>query len=223
MSGARRRDMRLDSKKKMTSRNTATKSKGAERPAKKKRDFSTQGQIRKGRSPDMPLWVRPGYLLRRLHQIHYALFFEECADFDITPVQYGLLTTLSLNPDLDQNSIGRELGIDRTNVADVLARLARRGLLERHRSKQDKRMVLARLTPAGQRVTDEMYAAMLKAQNRLLAPLLPDERKTFVDTLLRLIEGNNHLGRTIYSPSAAQKASACVRLRRAKPAVACIA
>ena len=118
----------------------------------------------------MPLWVRPGYLLRRLHQIHYALFFEECSDFDITPVQYGLLTTLSLNPDLDQNSIGRELGIDRTNVADVLARLARRGLLERHRSKQDKRMVLARLTPAGQRVTDEMYAAMLKAQNRLLAP-----------------------------------------------------
>jgi DNA-binding MarR family transcriptional regulator len=199
--GARRRDMRLDSKKKMASRNAATKSKVAAAPSKKKRDFSTLDQIRKAKSPDMPLWVRPGYLLRRLHQIHYALFFEECAAFDITPVQYGLLTTLSLNPDLDQNSIGRELGIDRTNVADVLARLARRGLLERHRSKQDKRMVLARLTPAGQRVTDEMYAAMLKAQNRLLAPLVPDERKAFIDTLLRLIEGNNHLGRTIYSPS----------------------
>ena len=200
MTGARRRDTRLDSKKKMTSRNAATK-KGAVRPSKKKGDFSTLRQIRKTKSPDMPLWVRPGYLLRRLHQIHYALFFEECAAFDITPVQYGLLTTLSLNPDLDQNSIGRELGIDRTNVADVLARLARRGLLERHRSKQDKRMVLARLTPAGQRITDDMYAAMLKAQNRLLAPLLPEERRAFIDTLLRLIEGNNHLGRTIYSPS----------------------
>jgi DNA-binding MarR family transcriptional regulator len=170
---------------------------------RKKRDFSTlrTSEIRKVRSPDTPLWARPGYLLRRLHQIHYALFFEECAAFDITPVQYGLLTTLSLNPDLDQNSIGRELGIDRTNVADVLARLARRGLLERHRSKEDKRMVLARLTPAGQRITDEMYAAMMKAQNRLLAPLRADERKAFIDTLLLLIEGNNHLGRTIYSPS----------------------
>ena len=77
---------------------------------------------------EMPLWGRPGYLLRRLHQIHYALFFEECAGFDITPVQYGLLTTLSLNPNLDQNSLARELGIDRTNVADVLNRLARRSL-----------------------------------------------------------------------------------------------
>jgi DNA-binding MarR family transcriptional regulator len=195
--------VKLDSKKMATRRNAITKPRTTERAIRKKRDFSTlrAGEVRKVRSPDMPLWARPGYLLRRLHQIHYALFFEECAAFDITPVQYGLLTTLSLNPDLDQNSIGRELGIDRTNVADVLARLARRGLLERHRSKEDKRMVLARLTPAGQRVTDEMYGAMLKAQNRLLAPLLADERKAFIDTLLRLIEGNNHLGRTIYNPS----------------------
>ncbi len=188
-------------------RNTTTKPKAARQAdhpvPRTKRDLSAPKTNcgGKAREPDMPLWVRPGYLLRRLHQIHYALFFEECAGFDITPVQYGLLTTLSLNPDLDQNSIGRELGIDRTNVADVLARLARRGLLERYRSKEDRRMVLARLTPAGQRVAGEMYAAMLRAQNRLLAPLPPRERKAFIDTLLRLIDHNNHLGRTIYNPS----------------------
>jgi DNA-binding MarR family transcriptional regulator len=158
-------------------------------------------RARKSRPSEMPLWVRPGYLLRRLHQIHYALFFEECAGFDITPVQYGLLTTLAVNPDLDQNSIGRELGIDRTNVADVLARLTRRGLLERRRSKEDKRMVLARLTPAGQRITDEMYGAMKRAQDRLLQPLPAGERKTFINTMIRLIDGNNHLGRTIFTPS----------------------
>src|SRR5262249_47942464 len=102
---------------------------------KARRGKAKKGSLRTGTvHSDMPLWGRPGYLLRRLHQIHYALFFEECAGFDITPVQYGLLTTLSLNPDLDQNSLARELGIDRTNVADVLNRLARRGLLERRRS-----------------------------------------------------------------------------------------
>jgi hypothetical protein len=66
---------------------------------------------------EMPLWGQPGYLLRRLHQIHYTLFFEECAGYDITPVQYGLLTTLSLNPNLDQNSLARELGIDRRLIS----------------------------------------------------------------------------------------------------------
>jgi DNA-binding MarR family transcriptional regulator len=150
---------------------------------------------------EMPLWGRPGYLLRRLHQIHYALFFEECAGYDITPVQYGLLTTLSLNPNLDQNSLARELGIDRTNVADVLNRLARRGLVERRRSPTDARMVLARLTRAGDRLTKKMYRPMQRAQKRLLGPLLPQERNALIITLIRLINGNNHLGRTIFQPS----------------------
>jgi DNA-binding MarR family transcriptional regulator len=149
----------------------------------------------------MPLWGRPGYLLRRLHQIHYALFFEECAGYHITPVQYGLLTTLSVNPNLDQNSLARELGIDRTNVADVLNRLARRGLVERRRSAKDARMVLARLTRAGDRLTRKMYRPMQRAQKRLLSPLLPQERTALMITLIRLINGNNHLGRTIFQPS----------------------
>ena len=32
------------------------------------------------------LWSRPGFLVRRLNQIHYALFFEECTSPNITPV-----------------------------------------------------------------------------------------------------------------------------------------
>ncbi|HYB09490.1 MAG TPA: MarR family winged helix-turn-helix transcriptional regulator, partial [Alphaproteobacteria bacterium] len=72
----------------------------------------------------MPLWSRPGYLIRRLHQIHQALFLDECRTFRITPIQYGLLTVLSTHPGIDQVTLAAELGIDRTNVADVLARLA---------------------------------------------------------------------------------------------------
>lgn len=149
----------------------------------------------------MPLWARPGFLIRRLHQIHYALFFEECAAFDITPVQYGLLTNLAANPDIDQKTLCKELGIDRANVADVLARLERRGLVKRSRGKEDRRMVLARLTSAGERITEDMYKAMVRAQERLLRPLASAERKKFIGTLVRLIDGNNHLGRTIFLPS----------------------
>ena len=185
----------------MSPRTSLNKKPKAARAAAEFHPLPPRLKLAGGTSPDMPLWARPGFLIRRLHQIHYALFFEECAAFDITPVQYGLLTTLATNPNLDQNSLCRELGIDRTNVADVLNRLARRGLVERHRSKQDRRMVLARLTPAGQRVTDDMYKAMQRAQERLLQPLVPAERKAFIGTLVRLIDGNNHLGRTIFTPS----------------------
>lgn len=149
----------------------------------------------------MPLWARPGFLVRRLHQINYALFFEECTAFNITPVQYALLTTLSLNPGMDQISLGKEVGIDRTNVADVLRRLERRGLVERRKGEEDRRAVLARLTTEGEKTTREMFAAMQRAQARLLEPLPPDERAAFMAALLRLVDAHNHLGRTVFQPS----------------------
>ncbi|MFB6451347.1 MarR family winged helix-turn-helix transcriptional regulator [Bradyrhizobium tunisiense] len=149
----------------------------------------------------MPLWARPGFLVRRLHQINYALFFEECTTFNITPVQYALLTTLSLNPDMDQNSLGKEVGIDRTNVADVLRRLERRGFVERRKADKDRRAVLARLTADGERITRDMFTAMQRAQNRLLEPLSAGERTAFMATLLRLVDAHNHLGRTVFQPS----------------------
>jgi DNA-binding MarR family transcriptional regulator len=143
----------------------------------------------------MPLWRRPGYLVRRLHQIHSALFAAECDGFDITPVQYGLLTTLSEMPDADQISLAQEVGLDRSNVADVLARLAKRGLVRRRRARKDQRMMLSRLTPEGERLMAEMHQAMIRAQERLIAPLSPAEREAFLSTLLRLVDANNEHGR----------------------------
>jgi DNA-binding MarR family transcriptional regulator len=143
----------------------------------------------------LPLWKRPGYLIRRLHQIHYALFFEECAEFGITPVQYGLLTILSTNPDTDQITLANALGIDRTNVADVLVRLEQNGLVARTRSHSDRRMVLARLTGEGERLVASMHPAMARAQERLLETLDKEQHDQFLATLMRLVEANNKFGR----------------------------
>lgn len=142
-----------------------------------------------------PLWRRPGYLIRRLHQIHSAIFLEECADFGITPVQYGLLTVLSTNPDSDQVALAHAVGIDRTNVADVLRRLERRRLISRSASRFDRRMVLARLTREGERLVASMHPAMARAQERLLEGLAKRDRDAFVLTLMRLLEANNRHGR----------------------------
>jgi DNA-binding MarR family transcriptional regulator len=142
-----------------------------------------------------PLWKRPGYLIRRLHQIHSAIFLEECAAFGITPVQYGLLTVLATNPNADQVALAYALGIDRTNVADVLRRLERRGLISRVPSRRDRRMVLARLTEEGERLVEAMHPAMAHAQDKLLGVLNRRDHDLFVLTLMRLVEANNRRGR----------------------------
>ncbi|WP_151445941.1 MarR family winged helix-turn-helix transcriptional regulator [Lacisediminimonas profundi] len=147
-------------------------------------------------TPDLEmLSARPGYLVRRLNQIHYAIFFEECKQFNITPVQYGMLTALSVTPGIDQKTLGHELGLDRTNTADVLKRLEDRGLVKRVPSVVDGRVKNAFPTPEGEKVTRKMFDAMAAAQERLLAPLSAADRKKFMELLLVLVESNNEVGR----------------------------
>jgi DNA-binding MarR family transcriptional regulator len=143
----------------------------------------------------VPLTSRPGFLIRRLNQIHYAIFFEECKDFNITPVQYGMLTALSVAPGLDQKALGLAVGLDRTNTADVLKRLEERGLVRRKQSEEDGRVKHAFITAEGKKITEGMYSAMLSAQHRLLAPLSDTDKKKFLDLLHVLVDSNNEFGR----------------------------
>jgi DNA-binding MarR family transcriptional regulator len=145
-------------------------------------------KARRPAAPHTPLWTRPGYLIRRLHQNHTAIFAEECKAYGITPVQYGVLTALLHRPNIDQATLGAECGIDRTNAADVIERLAERGLVKRAKSVRDRRMMLAALTPAGRALTHEMHTAMQRAQERLLDALSAGERKRFLTLLLKLVD-----------------------------------
>jgi len=143
------------------------------------------------------LWSRPGFLVRRLNQIHYAMFFEECKDENITPVQYGILTVLSHNPWLDQTEIGYELGLDRTTAADVIKRLEEKGLLERRVNPEDKRSRQAAITPQGVHTLELLKKGMARAQERMLEPLSPRNREKFMALLVQLVEANNQYGRAM--------------------------
>jgi len=138
---------------------------------------------------------RPGHLIRRLHQIHVAMFLEECAAYSLTPVQYAVMTILAIQPKLDQISIANEVAIDRTNVADVLARLEERCIVTRQVSSADRRMKLAVLTNEGARITRDMEAAMQRAQDRFLAPLAADQRVEFMRLMDALVNANNAFSR----------------------------
>ena len=141
------------------------------------------------------LWDRPGYLVRRLHQIHVAMFLEECDAFGITPVQYAVMTALLNRPGADQVTIARDAGIDRTNVADVLARLDQRGLVSRETSKLDRRQRIAHLTAEGDRIAREMEHASLSAQQKFLAPLPAEKRGQLMMLMTELVEANNEFSR----------------------------
>ena len=77
------------------------------------------------------LYQRPGFLLRRTHQISAAVFENACASVGLTPAQYGVLTVLSSEPGLDQTRLARALAFDKVTVMRVCKGLEERGLIER--------------------------------------------------------------------------------------------
>tara|TARA_R110000787_G_scaffold9400_2_gene32861 strand:+ start:264 stop:794 length:531 start_codon:yes stop_codon:yes gene_type:complete len=141
------------------------------------------------------LWARPGFLIRRLHQLHVSIFLEECKSFDVTPVQYAVLSVLYRGDALDQVSVAAEVGIDRNNAADVLRRLERRGFVDRVASDRDRRAKLTRITAAGRRFVEEAHAAMVAAQDRFTASLSPRDRQRLMDLLQKVMLDNNDAGR----------------------------
>jgi DNA-binding MarR family transcriptional regulator len=141
-----------------------------------------------------PLLGRPGFLIRRLHQLHSALFLEETRGFDITPVQYSLMTALAARGELEQNSLALEIGLERTSVAEVVPRLQRRGLLARRRSDDDARVKLVRLTRKGSALLRRMAAKVRRAHDRTVDRLAGAERDLFLLQLIELVEANNHVG-----------------------------
>jgi MarR family transcriptional regulator, lower aerobic nicotinate degradation pathway regulator len=134
---------------------------------------------------------RPGFLIRRLHQIHVSIFAEECAAESITPVQYSVLATLDQSGAIDQATLSRAVALDRTSVADIVARLERRRLLKRRVSPEDRRMMLAELTSQGRGLLGRLEAATARAHERTIESL-PDKEKTFfLEALTRLINSND--------------------------------
>jgi len=140
-----------------------------------------------------PLLGRPGFLIRRLHQLHCALFLEETRDFAITPVQYSLMATLGERGEIDQNSLALEIGLERTSVAEVIPRLHERGLLDRRRGLDDGRLKLVKLTRKGMMLLRAMAPAVRRAHDRTVEHLEASERDVFLLQLIRLVESNNDI------------------------------
>lgn len=113
---------------------------------------------------------QPGHLIRRLQQAHKAIWSEQVST-GITSLQFAVLNTLSREPDVDQRTLADLVGLDRSNTADIVNRLAQRQLLRRFKDPSDGRRKVLRLTTAG--------AELLKSS-------LPEARKVtdyFVDKL----------------------------------------
>ena len=117
------------------------------------------------------LYQRPGFLLRRAHQISVAIFEKECAEVELTPAQYGVLNVLANSHGIDQSALSRALGLDRVTVLRVAKGLESRGLISRTVAQEDGRRLALALTDSGEAVFRSAQAPVKNAFKRLTSAL----------------------------------------------------
>lgn len=137
----------------------------------------------------------PGHYIRRLQQIAVAAFLQETTSFKITPVQYAALQTVANTPGIDQRSVARGIGFDTSTIGEVIDRLETRGLLGRTVDPSDRRVRLLTTTAEGEGLLADVAPAVLRVQERILAPLPDGERSEFLRMLRVLVDANNGLSR----------------------------
>jgi len=132
----------------------------------------------------------PGHLIRRAQQMAVAVFMEEAAAFDVTPVQYAILNALMDTPGVDQVTLAARVAFDPATSGSVIARLELKGWVRRESDPRDKRRKLLWLTSAGEQAVEQMTEAVRETQRRIVAPLTPKEQAQLIELLDKLVAGH---------------------------------
>lgn len=126
-----------------------------------------------------------GYLLRRVTQRHLALFSQSIPQ--VTTTQFAVLARLRQLGPMSQNLLGRETAMDAATIKGVVDRLSRQGLVATSPDPDDRRRLTVTLSDAGLAFFEASVATALAVSEGTLAPLDPEEQKTLVALLSRLV------------------------------------
>ena len=134
-----------------------------------------------------PLDRSATHLLHRAGQKAADIYADEAKKSGLTPRQYAVLTAVSLEEGLPQAELVERTGIDRSTLADIVARLLGRGLIHRRRAKEDGRAYAIKLSAKGTRALGKAKPAATVADARLLAGLSAAKRNEFIETLSLIV------------------------------------
>lgn len=150
--------------------------------------------------PLQQMYVRPGFLLRRAHQISAAIFESNCQALGLTQAQYGTMSVLANAPGLDQTRLARALAFDKVTVLRVIRGLSDRGLVRRSPSMSNRRQLALELTDEGWAVLDRAQPLVAAAYAQLTSPLDTGEKNELVRLLLKLNQSLDVSARAPFQP-----------------------
>jgi DNA-binding MarR family transcriptional regulator len=135
----------------------------------------------------------PYFLLKRAAQFAAAIYARHVGRTGLTARQFTILKAVEANEGASQTALVQITGIDRSTLADVVARLVDQGYLNRRRRSDDARANTVRLSAAGRRAVRTISPGVEGVDRDILAALPRNHRKPFIEALAVLaakMDGN---------------------------------
>jgi DNA-binding MarR family transcriptional regulator len=110
---------------------------------------------------------------------------------DLTPAQYNVLRILrgAGHDGLNASDIGGRMISRDPDVTRLVDRLEKRGLVERWRCSEDRRVVWTRLAPAGRELIDPLDAPLNALHRDMLSHMVPERLQLLVELLEEARDG----------------------------------
>lgn len=128
------------------------------------------------------------HLLKRSAQFAANLFSDQVGTSGLTHRQFTVLLAVAQNEGASQTQLVRATGIDRSTLADLVARLLKQNLLQRRRTREDGRTNAIKLSAAGRRALSAAMPAATDVDKRLLETIPAESREHFLAALRTLSE-----------------------------------
>jgi DNA-binding MarR family transcriptional regulator len=129
---------------------------------------------------------RPTWLLSRANARSQALLAAAFAAEGVRGYHFRLLAALEQYGPASQAQLGRNTGIDRSDVVAALDELVGNGLARRQRDADDRRRNIVTITKRGIATLQRLDAVLDEIQDEVLAPLTANERETLTRLLAKL-------------------------------------
>lgn len=157
----------------------------------------------------------PSHLLHRAQQIAMNQSAAALKEAGLTLRQFSVLSVLSGNEGISQSDLVSATGIDRSTLADMVARMERGGLIKRAASKVDARAKSVSTMAKGRRALEKARPGVEAADAELLGLLPKNMQSSLLGSLSRLV-AEDETETPVSKPTPAVKAAPVVKKPAAK-------
>ncbi len=133
-----------------------------------------------------PLDRSPSHLMHRALQRALDIYAETAGPTAVTQRQFAVLSAVAAHEGLTQADLVRSTGIDRSTLAELVARMLGKGLIARERSNEDGRANTVSLTDKGKQALQEAEPRAQAADEAILKLIPSGKRGGFLAGLRAL-------------------------------------